>query len=79
MTGTWNNTKVADELHNIANAAAKLEIRWGNICRNAEPSIRLRMDKIDALDLDVIAFMDAATWFADKLQAEADASVDATE
>ena len=79
MSDTWPNWRVADELRSAAKTAKKLEISFGAICRYAEPSIKRRMDKIDALDVDVIAFMDAATWFADKLQAEADATAEAAE
>lgn len=72
----WANWRVAGQLREISNAAAQLEIRFGNIIRNAEPAIRRRMEKLDTLDLDVSGFVLSAYALADTLQDEADATAE---
>ena len=75
MSGTWDKSICADHLWGVARAAHQLQIRFGAICRYADPAIRLRMDKLDALDLDLEDFVKSANDLADELQNEADASV----
>ena len=75
MTVTLGKANCADHLGALARDARALQIRFGAICRYADPAIRLRMDKLDALDLDLEEFVRSANDLADELQNEADASV----
>ena len=75
MSGTWDKSICADHLWGVDKAAQQLQIRFSAICRYADPAIRLRMDKLDALDLDLEDFVKSANDLAAELQNEADASV----
>lgn len=79
MTAKWDNSTCASQLWRVAKDAHQLQIRFGAICRHADPEIRRRMEKLDALDLDLEDFVKAANDLADELQNEADAEVEAAD
>lgn len=76
MTGTWDKAKCAYELRRMVEMAMLLDARFHNLIINAAPSIRLCIDKLEALDLANGSFMLSATEFSDKLHAEADATAE---